>query len=49
MSGQTYLIVAYIGMIGALSLWTWTVLARSKSLEAKIASLEKALDNEESE
>ena len=49
MSGQTYLIAAYLGMIGALSLWTWTVFARSKTLEAKIASLEKALCNEESE
>ena len=25
MSGQTYLTVAYLGMIGALALWTWTV------------------------
>lgn len=49
MSGQSYLIAAYLGMIGALALWTWTVFARSKSLESKIDSLEKALANDESE
>ena len=49
MRGQTYLIVAYLGMLGALALWTWTVFARSKSLESKINSLEKALSNDESE
>ena len=43
MSGQTYLTVAYLGMIGALALWTWTVFARSNSLQHKIDSLEKAL------
>jgi len=45
MSGQTYLTVAYLGMIGALALWTWTVFARSKTLQNKIDSLEKALQN----
>jgi hypothetical protein len=30
-------------MIGALALWTWTVFARSNSLQQKIDSLEKAL------
>ena len=49
MSGQTYLIVAYLGVLGALALWTWTVYARSKSHESKIDSLEKALSNDESE
>ena len=49
MSGQTYLTVAYIGMISALALWTWTVFARSKSLQEKIDSLEKALAHDESE
>ena len=49
MSGQNYLVAAYLGMIGALALWTWTVFARSKTLEAKINSLEKALLKEESE
>jgi len=45
MSGQTYLTVAYLGMIGGLALWTWTVFARSKTLQNKIESLEKALQN----
>ena len=49
MSGQTYLVAAYLGMIGALAIWTWTVFSRSKTLEAKIKSLEKALSNDESE
>ena len=43
MSDQTYLTAAYICMIGALALWTWTVLARSNSLQQKIDSLEKAI------
>ena len=45
MSDQTYLTVAYLGMIGALALWTWTVFARSKTLQNKIDSLEKAMVN----
>ena len=45
MSGQTYLTVAYLGMIGALALWTWTVFARSKTLQSKIDSLQKAMGN----
>ena len=43
MSDQTYLNAAYICMIGALALWTWTVFARSNSLQQKIDSLEKAI------
>ncbi len=43
MSDQTYLTAAYICMIGALALWTWTVFARSNSLQQKIDSLEKTL------
>ena len=49
MTGQTHLTVAYICMIGALALWTWTVFARSKTLQNKIESLEKALARDESE
>jgi len=44
MSDQTYLTAAYICMIGALALWTWTVFARSNSLQKKIDSLEKAME-----
>ena len=46
MSDQTYLSVAYICMIGGLALWTWTVFARSKSLQEKIDSLEKAMNGQ---
>ncbi len=45
MSDQTYLTVAYLGMIGALALWTWAVFARSKTLQNKIESLEKAMES----
>ena len=48
MSDQTYLTAAYICMIGALALWTWTVFARSKSLQEKIDSLEKAMGEDDS-
>ena len=48
MSDQTYLTAAYICMIGALALWTWTVFARSKSLQEKIDSLEKAMGMDDS-
>tara|TARA_B100000405_G_scaffold292401_1_gene243840 strand:+ start:444 stop:617 length:174 start_codon:yes stop_codon:yes gene_type:complete len=48
MSDQTYLTAAYICMIGALALWTWTVFARSKSLQEKIDSLEKAMGIDDS-
>ena len=44
MSGQTHLAVAYIGMIVALGIWTWTVFARGKNLEARIDSLTLAID-----
>ena len=45
MSGQTQLAIAYIGMIAALGIWTWTVFSRSKKLEEKIRALELALSN----
>jgi len=48
MNGDTYLVLAYICMIGALALWTWTVFARSKSLQEKIDSLEKAMGIDDS-
>ena len=46
MRDQTYLTVAYICMIGGLALWTWSVFARSKSLQEKIDSLEKAMNGQ---
>lgn len=43
MSGQIYLAVAYLAMISALAIWTWTVLSRSNSLEGRIEALEKSI------
>jgi hypothetical protein len=50
MNGEIHLAVAYIGMITALGIWTWTVFTRSNKLEEKIKALELALlDSDESE
>jgi len=50
MSGETHLAAAYLGMIAALGIWTWTVFSRSKKLEERIKALELALsDGNESE
>jgi len=43
MSGQIYLAVAYLAMISALAIWTWTVLSRSNSLEGRIEALEQSI------
>ncbi len=47
MTGMTHLALAYIGMITALGIWTWTVLTRSRDLEARINALEQALSEGE--
>ena len=39
MSGKTYLTVAYLGMIGALALWTWTVFAQQADPDSLIDTL----------
>ena len=44
MSSLTHLTLAYLGMIGAIAIWTWTVFSRSKRLEQKIATLENILE-----
>ena len=44
MSSLTHLTIAYLGMIGAIAIWTWTVFSRSKRLEQKIATLENILE-----
>lgn len=44
MSSLTHLTLAYLGMIGAIAIWTWTVFSRSKRLEQKIATLENMLE-----
>ena len=50
MNGEPQLAIAYLGMITALGIWTWTVFSRSKKLEERIEALELALmDGNESE
>ncbi len=39
--GMTYLAVAYLGMLIAIGLWTWTVFARSNDLENRIEAVEQ--------
>ena len=39
--GITYLAVAYIGMLFAIGIWTWTVFARSKDLEQRLHAIEQ--------
>lgn len=45
MSELTHLTLAYLGMIGAIAIWTWTVFSRSKRLEQKIIILEGMMDS----
>ena len=39
--GMTYLAVAYLGMLIAIGIWTWTVFSRSNDLEQRIAAVER--------
>ena len=41
MEGMTYLAVAYLGMLVAIALWTWTVVQRSRRLEERLEALER--------
>lgn len=43
MEGTNYLTVAYLGMITAIALWTWTVVVRSRSIEARLAAVELSI------
>ena len=45
MSELPHLTLAYLGMIGAIAIWTWTVFSRSKKLEQKIVILEGMVDS----
>jgi len=47
MDDMVYLTIALSGMLFGLGIWTWTVLSRSKSLEARITSLENSIIDEE--
>ena len=39
--GMTYLAVAYLGMLVAIALWTWTVVQRSRRLDERLEALER--------
>ncbi|MFL2949627.1 MAG: hypothetical protein ACJZ40_04500 [Candidatus Poseidoniaceae archaeon] len=43
MDGLNYLTVAYLGMIAGIAIWTWTVVTRSKSIEARLAAVEASV------
>ena len=43
MEGMTYLAIGYFGMLVGIALWTYTVVARSQRLEARLQALEEAL------
>ena len=42
LEGMTYLAVAYLGMLVAIALWTWTVVQRSRRLDERLDALERA-------
>ena len=43
MDGMNYLTVAYSGMIVGIAVWTWTVVTRSKSIEARLEAVEASV------
>jgi len=43
MDDKTYLSIAYLGMIFAIAIWTWTVVSRSRTLEQRIIAMEESL------
>ena len=47
--GMTYLAVAYLGMLIAIGLWTWTVFSRSNDLEQRIRAVEQSIDTNSSQ
>ena len=47
--GITNLAEAYLGMLAAIGLWTWTVFARSNDLEKRIEAVERSFKHVDSE
>ena len=43
MEGTNYLTVVYLGMIAAIAIWTWTVVVRSRSIEARLEAVESSI------
>jgi hypothetical protein len=48
-NGTTALAVGYLGMLVGLGLWTWTVMARNRVLEARLEAAEAAMGIREGE
>ena len=44
MDAKTYLSIAYLGMIFAIAIWTWTIVSRSRTLEQRIIAMEESLN-----
>ena len=44
MDDKTYLSIAYLGMIFAIAIWTWTIVSRSRTMEQKIIAMEESLN-----
>ena len=44
MDDKTYLSIAYLGMIFAIAIWTWTIVSRSRTLEQRIIAIEESLN-----
>ena len=45
MEGMTHLAVAYLGMLVAIALWTWTVTKRSQRLDERLKAMERAVES----
>ncbi|OUV39087.1 MAG: hypothetical protein CMA18_000405 [Methanobacteriota archaeon] len=43
--GMTYLAVAYLGMLIAIGIWTWTVFSRSNDLQQRIEAVEGKIED----
>ncbi len=44
MDDKTYLSVAYLGMIFAIAIWTWTIVSRSRRMEQRLIAMEESLN-----
>ena len=44
MDDKTYLSIAYLGMIFAIAIWTWTIVSRNRTLEQRIIAMEESLN-----
>lgn len=45
LEGMTYLAVAYVGMVIAIGIWTFTVMQRSRQLVRRVEAMEDAIES----